>query len=100
MKSLSRIVVALTFVLLPPFAYAEIVNINEADADALAYYLSGIGEAKAETIVEYRTKHGSFKSIDDLVEVPGIGSKTVDANRENLSVEKGVISVEKVNKDS
>ena len=92
MKSFSRFVVVLTFVLFSQFAQSEVVNINKADAGALAYYLSGIGAAKAETIVKYRAEHGDFKSLDDLVDVPGIGAKTVEANRENLSVTKGVVS--------
>jgi competence protein ComEA len=47
------------------------VNINTADKEALMT-LPGIGEAKAETIIQYREEHGSFDSIEKLMEIPGI----------------------------
>lgn len=68
---------------LPMFAgAAEPVNINTADAAAIAASLNGIGEAKARAIVEYREKNGAFKSADELVNVKGIGLKTVEKNRD------------------
>ena len=51
------------------------VDINTADAATLES-LSGIGEAKAKAIIEYREKNGKFKNLDDLSNVPGIGDKT------------------------
>jgi competence protein ComEA len=76
-------------------AFAEIVNINKADAAALAHNLNGIGETKAQKIVEYREQHGNFNSVDELANVPGIGAKTVEKNRDSMSLEKGAISVDK-----
>jgi competence protein ComEA len=64
------------------FASAGKVDINTADAATIAAALNGVGPAKAEAIVAYRTEHGPFKSIDQLVEVRGIGLATVDKNRE------------------
>ena len=49
-----------------------LVNINTAPADTLMT-LPGIGEVKAQAIIEYRTKNGPFKSIDELTSVSGIG---------------------------
>jgi len=57
-------------------AFAE-VNINTADATELAT-LPGIGQVKAEAIVQYRKDHGKFKNINDLKEVKGIGDKVVE----------------------
>ena len=65
---------------------ADSVNVNTADAATLATQLNGIGMAKAEAIVAYRQAHGPFKSIEQLAEVKGIGLKTVEKNREKLSV--------------
>lgn len=65
---------------------AEPVNINTADASTLAERLNGIGQAKAEAIVAHRETNGPFKSVDQLAEVKGIGLKTVEKNREVLSV--------------
>ena len=67
--------------------YADVVNVNKADTEMLISAMTGIGEAKARAIIEYREKNGPFKSIDDLVFVKGIGSKTVEKNRDKLSVE-------------
>lgn len=65
---------------------AEPVNINTADAATLASRLNGVGESKAEAIVAYREEHGAFKSVDQLAQVKGIGLKTVEKNREMLTV--------------
>jgi competence protein ComEA len=62
------------------------VDINCADAAALATGLQGIGEAKAQAIVAHRDKEGPFKTADDLAAVQGIGAKTVEANRANIAV--------------
>ncbi len=75
-------------------AFAEIVNINKADAAALAQNLNGIGEAKAQKIIEYREQHGGFQSIDELANVPGIGAKTVERNRDSISLDKGATRVD------
>jgi competence protein ComEA len=51
-----------------------IINLNTASLAQLAS-LSGVGKKKAAAIIEYRTKNGKFKSVDDLVNVKGIGKK-------------------------
>lgn len=50
------------------------VNINTANLKTLSS-LKGIGPARAKNIIDYRTKNGSFKSIEDLKKVKGIGDK-------------------------
>lgn len=62
------------------------VDINQANAAELAAALDGVGEVKAEAIVGYREEHGPFASAEDLTEVKGIGPKTVEGNRENITV--------------
>jgi competence protein ComEA len=62
------------------------VDINIADAATLAEAIKGVGPAKAQAIVAYREKHGPFKSVDDLTLVSGIGTKTIENNRDNLTV--------------
>lgn len=61
------------------------VNINTASQSELES-LQGVGPAKARAIVEDRTKHGPFKSVDDLERVKGFGKKTVDKLRKDLTV--------------
>ena len=65
---------------------AEKVNLNDADAATLQKELSGVGEAKANAIVTYRETNGPFASIDELLEVKGIGKAILDRNREKLEV--------------
>ena len=61
------------------------LNINTAGKEQLQA-LSGIGPAKAAAIIEYRESRGPFKTVDDLTNVPGIGAKTLDSLRDQLSV--------------
>lgn len=69
-----------------PAAPAAKVNLNSADAETLARELNGIGETKAHAIVEYRQANGAFESVDELLEVKGIGEATLEKNRERLTV--------------
>jgi competence protein ComEA len=72
--------------LLPVLALAGPVNINTADAETISRSLQGVGLSKARAIVEYREKHGPFKSPDDLSLVKGIGERTVELNRASILV--------------
>ncbi len=54
----------------------ETVNINTANVQELQT-LKGIGSAKAQAIVDYRTQHGSFKAVDELTQVKGISEKVL-----------------------
>lgn len=60
------------------------ININTATASELEQ-LNSIGPAKAEAIVKYRETHGPFQSADQLTEVPGIGQKTVDKFKDQIT---------------
>jgi competence protein ComEA len=71
-------------VLLTQLVYAEPVNINTADATALAKALTGVGPAKAKAIVSYREKNGPFKSVEQLAMVEGISQKLIDKNRADI----------------
>jgi competence protein ComEA len=60
------------------------VNINTATKEELTS-LKGIGEKRAQDIIDYRTKNGPFKSVDDLEKVPGIGPGTMKQIRPELT---------------
>lgn len=62
------------------------INLNTADAETLSRELKGIGAAKAKAIVQYREAHGPFQSIDELLEVKGIGTATLEQNRARLTL--------------
>ncbi|MDZ7670768.1 MAG: helix-hairpin-helix domain-containing protein [Gammaproteobacteria bacterium] len=61
-----------------------LVNINTADAVALAQGLTGVGDARAEAIVRYREEHGQFVDVYELANVKGIGERTVEMNAERI----------------
>lgn len=67
---------------------SEVVNINSADAATIEHKLKGIGATKAQAIVKYRQQNGSFKSIEELANVSGIGEKTLEKIRGQISVSK------------
>nr|WP_313405123.1 helix-hairpin-helix domain-containing protein [Pseudomonas sp.] len=68
-------------------AQAITVNLNTADAETLQRELAGIGATKAQAIVAYREAHGNFASVDELLEVKGIGAATLEKNRDKLMVD-------------
>ena len=62
-----------------------LISINTATKEELMS-LSGIGEKKAEDIIQYREKNGGFKSIDELKNVEGIGDSLFDKIKENITL--------------
>jgi len=89
MQTFHRIVLALLLAIALPSLAAAQVDINSADAKTLAETLSGVGLVKAEAIVAYRTSNGPFRRIEDLGNVKGIGTKTIEANREAIVIIDG-----------
>lgn len=61
------------------------VNINKASKEELKN-LKGIGDTRAQDIIEYRKKNGDFKSVDELEKVKGIGPGTMKQIRANVTV--------------
>jgi len=61
------------------------VNINTATKEELTS-LKGVGEKRAQEIIDYRKKNGDFKSVDDLEKVPGIGPGLMKQIRSEVSV--------------
>jgi competence protein ComEA len=64
-----------------PKKMTGVVNINAADAAALAT-LPGVGPKTAEAILAYRTEHGAFQRVEDLLEIRGIGQKKLARMRD------------------
>lgn len=61
------------------------VNINKASKDDLMK-LSGVGESKAQAIIDYRDSIGGFKGVDELKNVDGIGEKTVEKLKDSITI--------------
>ncbi|KEK16412.1 helix-hairpin-helix domain-containing protein [Limosilactobacillus reuteri] len=61
------------------------INLNTATKEQLCQ-ITGIGDKKADLILQYRQEHGQFKSIDELKEINGFGEKTVAKLKDHLSI--------------
>ena len=64
---------------------SSIININTASKETLMT-LNGIGESKAQAIIDYRDEIGGFKSVDDITNVSGIGEKTLEKIKDKISI--------------
>lgn len=85
MKSLKTFLLV-ALLALSSSAFAGKVNVNTADADSIAMEMRGIGQSRAQAIVDYRKANGKFRSIDDLTRVKGVGAKTIEKNRNNITL--------------
>lgn len=93
MVHLKRIaVLCFSLVMLMSFAHiacaenADKVNINKASVEQLCT-LKNIGPACAERIVQYRQQNGPFQNPEDLMKVKGVGPKTFDKIKDNITVQ-------------
>ncbi len=66
-------------------AQAGLVNLNTASAEELMT-LSGVGEAKARAILDYREEHGGFKEPEELMEIPGIKEGVFQKIKDQITV--------------
>jgi competence protein ComEA len=82
MKTIQSLLLAALLSISSMASFAGPVNINNANAEDLAESLNGIGNKKALAIIAYRSIHGDFTTIDSLVQVKGIGEKTVSKNKD------------------
>lgn len=62
-----------------------LVNINQASASELES-LSGIGEKRASSIVDYREENGPFRDVDELMDVPNIGSGILEGIEDEITI--------------
>lgn len=62
-----------------------IININTATLTELQN-ITGIGETKAQSIIKYREKNGGFKSIEEIKNIDGIGAKTFEKIKDQISI--------------
>lgn len=94
--SLKSLVTFLAMSLFSIWAWAaQPVNVNVASAEEMAESLKGVGQSKAEAIVSYRDKNGRFKHVDELVNVKGIGIRTIDINREYILLDDQAMAASK-----
>ncbi|ABM61344.1 ComEA family DNA-binding protein [Halorhodospira halophila] len=84
---ISTVCTATTLLLAGAVQAAGGVDINAASADELASVLNGVGEARAEAIIEEREANGPFQDAEDLSRVSGVGPATLEENREQIRVD-------------
>lgn len=80
-RKLATLALALTLIAPAALLAATPVNVNKANALEIAKSLDGIGQSRAQAIVDWRGEHGPFKKVDDLRFVKGIGKATIERNR-------------------
>jgi competence protein ComEA len=68
------------------FAFAGPVNINTADAETISRELKGVGQSKAQAIVDFRESNGAFAVPEDLLQVKGIGTRVLTDNRDDIII--------------
>lgn len=78
---------------------AEKVNLNLADAETLQY-IPGIGPGKSADIIKLRQQNGGFKSFEDLLEVSGIGVKTLEDIKKYATLNGGVSKISQEMRDN
>ena len=95
MTNLLAIIVTLFVFSSNAYAYVNINTATQAELETLK--TSGITSSKAKAIIDYRTKAGSFKTVDDIEKVEGVNNKTVNMEqlRRDISV-KGPTVLKKV----
>ena len=83
---------ALSLLILSAFAgnaLADRINLNTADAETMQY-IPGIGQSRAEQIIQAREKSGGFTSMDEIDAIPGVGEVTMREVRKHGSLDSGV----------
>ena len=82
---MKKLFLPLTFLLITSLStYAAPVDVNTANAEVLAESLAGVGPKIAEAIVEYRKEHGPYQSVNDLLNIKGIGPKVLEKNKNDI----------------
>jgi competence protein ComEA len=82
---MKKLLLALIMCLALAGTAAAVVNINTATKEELTT-IKGIGDKRAQEIIDYRKKNGDFKSVDELERVPGIGPGTMKQIRSQITV--------------
>ena len=67
------------------------INLNTATASQIQGTIKGLGEKRAEAIIDYRNQHGDYQSFEDLIKVSGISESFINTN---LSLLKNTFSLE------
>ncbi|MEZ5478428.1 MAG: helix-hairpin-helix domain-containing protein [Thiolinea sp.] len=94
MRKLLSSILLTASVLAAPALWADMVNINKATAAAIQHNLKGVGEKKAQAIVDYREEHGAFKTLEEIKEVKGIGDGIFAKIKADISLTEGVTDLE------
>ncbi len=96
---LQILIVAISFPFFSTTALAEKINLNLANAEVLQY-IPGIGPDKSRKIIKEREKVGQFSDIEQLLAIPGIGEKILQALIQYGSLNEGVSTLSEEMKEN
>lgn len=84
-STLFIVTLSFTFLVVGGIAHAALININTASHEELTA-LTGIGDVKAQAIIDYRSTNGSFQTIEEIQNVSGIGTATFESIKNSITV--------------
>jgi len=64
--------------------FAQAIDVNQVTLEELVENLNGVGAHKAQAIIDYREQYGDFDSMEELLQVKGIGLSTLENNKDRL----------------
>jgi len=84
MKKILIAVFVTSLLIIHSQAFAQAIDVNQATLEELVENLNGVGAHKAQAIIDYREQYGDFGSMEELLQVKGIGLSTLENNKDRL----------------
>jgi competence protein ComEA len=84
MKKILIAVFVTSLLIIHSQVFAQAIDVNQATLEELVENLNGVGAHKAQAIIDYREQYGDFDSMEELLQVKGIGLSTLENNKDRL----------------
>jgi len=84
MKKILIAVFVTSLLIIHSQVFAQAIDVNQATLEELVENLNGVGAHEAQAIIDYREQYGDFDSMEELLQVKGIGLSTLENNKDRL----------------
>jgi len=84
MKKILIAVFVTSLLIIHSQVFAQAIDVNQATLEELVENLNGVGAHKAQAIIDYREQYGDFDSMEELLQVKGMGLSTLENNKDRL----------------